>query len=487
MRPSRSRTTTSSSRSRRRCSRPSRLTARTRRRELDEERKALSGKLGENIVVAGAARFEAVDGALIEGYAHPPANKLGVLVQVRGGSDDIARKIAMHIAASSPQWVGRDDVPEDVVKSEREIFANSDEVLSKPEQAREKIVEGMLNKRFFADRVLTEQPWIHDTGEDRGPGALGGKCRGVGVRAVRADGMTVQPEEAIAEADERQSRLSAHPAQALGGVAHGRPGVRHDVKELRDKTGAPMMDVKRALVDTNGDMDAAQRLLRERGMASAEKRAGRATTEGKVGYRIGDDAKQGTMVAVGCETEPVSNNDEFLEFAKKVLEAVEADGPDAAEQLDEERKALSGKLGENIVVAGAARFEAVNGALIEGYAHPPANKLGVLVQVRGGSGDIARKIAMHIAASSPQWVGREDVPEDVVKSEREIFANSDEVLSKPEQAREKIVEGMLNKRFFADRVLTEQPWIHDTGKTVGQALSEESAEVLEFERFALTG
>src|SRR6266508_1326656 len=249
------------------------------------------------------------------------------------------------------------------------------------------------------------------------------------------------------------------------------------VKELRAQTGAPMMDCKRALVDTNGDIEAAKRLLRERGMASAEKRADRATTEGKVGYRIGDEAKLGTMVAVGCETEPVSNNDEFLAFSKKVLEAVEADGPGGAGKLDEERKALSGKLGENIVVAGAARFEAVNGALIEGYAHPPANKLGVLVQVRGGSGDIARKIAMHIAASSPQWVGREDVPEEVVKSEREIFANSDEVLSKPEQAREKIVEGMLNKRFFADRVLTEQPWIHDTGKTVGQALAEEIVDV----------
>jgi len=259
------------------------------------------------------------------------------------------------------------------------------------------------------------------------------------------------------------------------------------VKELRAQTQAPMMDVKRALQDTNGDMEAATRLLRERGMASAEKRAGRVTAEGKVGYRVADEGKRGTMVAVGCETEPVSNNDEFLAFAKKVLEAVEAEGPDAAESLDEERKELSGKLGENIVVAGTARFEAVDGGLIEGYAHPPANKLGVLVQVRGGSGDIARKIAMHIAASAPQWVGRDDVPEDVVKSEREIFANSDEVLSKPDQAREKIVEGMLNKRFFADRVLTEQTWIHDTGKTVGQALSEEGAEVLEFERFALTG
>ena len=259
------------------------------------------------------------------------------------------------------------------------------------------------------------------------------------------------------------------------------------VKELRDQTQAPMMDCKRALQDTNGDIEAAKRLLRERGMASAEKRAGRVTTEGKVGYRVANEGRLGTLVAVGCETEPVSNNDEFLSFAKKVLEAVEADGPDAAESLDEERKLLSGKLGENIVVAGTARFEAVDGGLIEGYAHPPANKLGVLVQVRGGSGDIARKIAMHIAASAPQWVGRDDVPGDIVKSEREIFANSDEVLSKPDQAREKIVEGMLNKRFFADRVLTEQPWIHDTGKTVGQALSEEGAEVLEFERFALTG
>ncbi len=259
------------------------------------------------------------------------------------------------------------------------------------------------------------------------------------------------------------------------------------VKEVRDQTQAPMMDVKRALQDTNGDIEAAKRLLRERGMASAEKRSGRITSEGKVGYRIVDEGKRGTMVAVGCETEPVSNNDEFLAYAKKVLEAVEADGAAAAESLDDERKELSGKLGENIVVAGTARFEAVDGALIEGYAHPPANKLGVLVQVRGGSGDIARKIAMHIAASAPQWVGRDDVPEDVVRSEREIFANSDEVLSKPDQARAKIVEGMLNKRFFADRVLTEQLWIHDTAKTVGQALSEEGAEVLEFERFALTG
>jgi elongation factor Ts len=259
------------------------------------------------------------------------------------------------------------------------------------------------------------------------------------------------------------------------------------VKELRDQTGAPMMDCKRALQEANGDLEAAKRILRERGVASAQKRAGRETTEGKVGYRVADEGHRGTIVAVGCETEPVSNNDEFLAFAKKVLEAVESEGPGAEQQLEEERLQLSGKLGENIVVAGRARFEAVDGARIDGYAHPPANKLGVLVQLRGGSPELARKVAMHIAASAPQWIGRDDVPADIVSTEREIFSNSDEVQSKPEQAREKIVEGMLNKRFFADRVLVDQPWIHDTGKSVGQALSEEGAEVLEFERLALTG
>jgi elongation factor Ts len=259
------------------------------------------------------------------------------------------------------------------------------------------------------------------------------------------------------------------------------------VKELRDMTGAGMMDCKRALVETNGDLEAARTLLRERGIVQAGKRAGRATTEGKVGYRVADDRKKGTMVAVGCETEPVSNNDEFLSFARRVLEVVEEGGPGAEEALEEERAQLVAKLGENITVAGAARYEAVDGGVIDGYAHPPANKLGALVQVRGGSPELARRVAMHVVASAPQWIGREDVPEDVVQAEREIFANSDEVLSKPEQAREKIVDGMLKKRFFAAQVLVEQPWIHDAAKTVGEALGEDGAEVLEFERLALAG
>ena len=259
------------------------------------------------------------------------------------------------------------------------------------------------------------------------------------------------------------------------------------VKELRELTGAGIMDAKRALQDTGGDVDAAKRLLREKGMASADKRAGRATTEGKVGYRVREDGSRGTVVGVGCETEPVSNNDEFLAFAERVLDTVDEGGVGAEANLEEERKELSAKLGENIQIVPPARFERIEGGTIEGYAHPPANKLGVLVQLRGGSPELARKVAMHVAASAPQYVAREDVPEDLVAAEREIYLGSDEVQSKPEQAREKIVEGMINKRFFAAQVLAEQPWIHDTAKTVAQALAEEGAEVVEFERISLAG
>jgi elongation factor Ts len=257
------------------------------------------------------------------------------------------------------------------------------------------------------------------------------------------------------------------------------------VKELRERTGAGMMDCKRALEDANGDLELATRLLREKGMASAAKRAGRATTEGRVADRVAADGSSGTLVAVGCETEPVSKNDDFLAFVDRALETVERNGPGAEASLEDERVALTAKLGENIVVAGAARFEAVDGARIASYVHPPGHKLGVLVQVRGGSPELGRKLAMHIAAASPDWVGRDDVPDDLVTAEREIFAGSDEVQSKPEQAREKIVDGMLQKRFFAARVLADQPWIHDPSTTVGQALAGDEAEVLEFERLQL--
>jgi elongation factor Ts len=259
------------------------------------------------------------------------------------------------------------------------------------------------------------------------------------------------------------------------------------VKELRDMTGAGMMDAKRALQDAEGDIEAARALLRERGMAGATKRAGRETTEGEVLVAIAESV--GAIVAVGCETEPVSKNEEFLAFAEAALEVVLRDGPDAARSLEDQRLELSGKLGENIVIRGADRFEAGDGEALGEYIHPPANKIGVLVKVRG-SGDPAaiRRLAMHISFAAPAWAAREQVPEETVAAERDIYLRSDEVQSKPEQAREKIVDGMLGKRFFAAApggALSEQAWIHDDKKTVAAALQEEGFEVVDFARYAV--
>jgi elongation factor Ts len=260
------------------------------------------------------------------------------------------------------------------------------------------------------------------------------------------------------------------------------------VKQLRDRTGAGMMDCKRALEETGGDIEAAVRLLRERGQASAGKKAERATTEGLVGYTISNGT--GSIVGIGSESDFVANNAEFQEFAVKVLRAVQADGEQAVAQFEDERLELVGKLGENIVIVEAARFEVADGHVVEGYAHPPANKIGVLVDLQGGTPELARQLAMHISFAAPEWTTRDEVPAEVVDAERQIFLNTDEVQSKPEAAREKIVDGMLAKRFFAATpggALTDQAWIHEPSKTVGQALEEAGASVARFTRISVAG
>ncbi len=257
------------------------------------------------------------------------------------------------------------------------------------------------------------------------------------------------------------------------------------VKQLRDRTGAGMMECKRALQETDGDLDAARTLLREKGLAAAGKRADRATTEGLVGVIV--EPGVASIVGIGCETEPVSKNEAFQAFGEKVLRAVHAGGKDAAAGFEQERTELIAQLGENIVIAGAERYE---GGTLAAYVHPPANKIGVLVQLEGGSEELARQLGMHISFAAPEYQRREDVPAEVLEAERAVYLNSDEVQSKPEAAREKIVDGMLGKRFFAAApggVLVEQAWIHDAGKTVGQALDEAGATVTGFTRVSVAG
>ena len=256
------------------------------------------------------------------------------------------------------------------------------------------------------------------------------------------------------------------------------------VKELRDLTGAGMMDCKRALVEAGGDLEEARRLLRERGLASAAKREGRETREGKVLARVQDG--RAAMVAVGCETEPVSNNDEFVAYAQHVLDAVDTGGPEAAAKLEEERVELVAKIGENVDVRGAARLDAEDGEVVSAYVHRPAEKIGVLVRMAAAP-ELARLVAMHISFANPRFLARDDVPEEDVAREREIYEKLPDVAAKPEHIREGVVTGMLAKRFFAENVLVDQPWIHDTSLTVGKALREHGAEVREFVRYSVAG
>jgi elongation factor Ts len=255
------------------------------------------------------------------------------------------------------------------------------------------------------------------------------------------------------------------------------------VKELRDATSAGMMECKRALQETEGDFDEAVKLLREKGMASAAKRADRATSEGKVGVMVRD--KVGAIAAIGCETEPVSNQEDFLSYAESVLKAVFEGGDPSS--LEEERAALAGRLGENIQVVGTKRLEAGDGEDISFYVHGPANKVGAIVKTKGGDPAAARSLALHLTFARPTYGTRDEVPADLVEAEREILSNSEEVLSKPENVREKIVEGQLNKKFFGESVLTEQTWYRadESTGTVAQYLKERGIELLDYAWYAV--
>ena len=255
------------------------------------------------------------------------------------------------------------------------------------------------------------------------------------------------------------------------------------VKQLRDATAAGMMDCKRALVETEGDFDGAVKLLRERGMASAAKRAGRETKEGIVLTRV--EGPTAAIAAIGCETEPVSKNDEFRSFAAAVLDATFDDGATDAADLEARRIELGARLGENIQIVSTKRLTAGEGESVASYVHPPANKIGVVLVARGGTPQLARQLALHIAAARPTFSSRDQVPAELVAAEREILERLPEVEAKPEEVRGKIVEGMLNKRFFAESVVGEQTWIHDTSLTVAKALAQGGLELVDYAWFSV--
>jgi len=263
------------------------------------------------------------------------------------------------------------------------------------------------------------------------------------------------------------------------------------VKDLRDKTGAGMMDCKRAIGDADGDIEKAIELLRERGLAKAGKRGGRTTSEGAVSIAI--DACVAAMVEVGCETDFVARTDLFVALGKELAEAVakdaSIDGPESllkasidGETVADKVNAAIGRLGENIVVKRATRLDAGASGVAGGYVHAGGN-LGVVVTLATeGSGaeleSLAKDLAMHVAAAdpSPISVDRSGVDSALLDSERSIYRTQAIQSGKPEGVVEKIVEGRINK-YLSEICLVEQAFVKDPDRTIGDLLRDVGAKV----------
>jgi len=265
------------------------------------------------------------------------------------------------------------------------------------------------------------------------------------------------------------------------------------VKELREATGLGMMDCKKALTETNGDFKAAEELMRIKSGAKASKAASRVTAEGVVGSFISANGKIGALVEVNCETDFVAKNDDFVAFAKNVAEIVANQNPadtDAllalthgATTLDEVRKALVMKLGENMTVRRFARYETTDGKLAS-YLH--GSKIGVLLNFTGGDDAMGRDLCMHIAASKPKSVDASGVNEEDIATERRIAIEKAKEAGKPEAMLEKIAEGSVQK-FLKDVTLLGQVFVkaEDGKQTVEQLLKAKSASVAAFQMFVV--
>jgi len=270
------------------------------------------------------------------------------------------------------------------------------------------------------------------------------------------------------------------------------------VRELRERTGGGMMDCKRALEEAAGDLDVAARLLREKGIAKADKKAGRATSEGRIAALVAADQRSAALVEVCSETDFVAKTDEFGAFgrdlARVVLERDPADVPAllalaTPEGTVEQRlKALIGKLGENMLVRRFARLSCDGAGLVSSYVHA-GGKIGVLVQVKGdparpGLGELAHKVCMHVAAMAPRSLSRQDLPAEQIEVERQVLRKQSEAEGKPAAILDKMVEGRLSK-FFKEVVLLEQALVMDPDTAVGKAAQAAGAEIVAFRRLQL--
>ena len=262
------------------------------------------------------------------------------------------------------------------------------------------------------------------------------------------------------------------------------------VKELRERTGAGMMECKKALVETNGDLETAIAFLRKSGLAQADKKASRVAAEGKIALAMADGGKQAVMLEVNCETDFVAKDGSFIAFADAVANNLLNEAPadvDAlmttnigSDSVEEARQALISKIGENVQVRRFVR-ESAEGTL-GAYVH--GGKIGVLVDVSGGDEELARDLAMHIAALNPEYVSADDVPADIIAREKDILVAQAESSGKPPEIIEKMVGGRLRKH-LSGITLLGQPFVKDGDITVAKLLEQKSASVNGFNRLAV--
>lgn len=260
------------------------------------------------------------------------------------------------------------------------------------------------------------------------------------------------------------------------------------VKELRERTGSGMMECKKALVETDGDIEAAAELMRKSGAAKADKKAGRVAADGAIKVSVSDDGKSAVILEINSETDFVAKDDNFQAFADEVLAAIAQHRPASVDDLsaiklasgqsvEEARQALIAKVGENIQVR---RFEIVEtDASIASYLH--GARIGVLVNSSADS-DMARDVAMHIAAVNPQFVDQDAIPAEFVEKEKAILIAQAESSGKPPEIIEKMIQGRLNK-FLAEVTLLGQPFVKDPDLTVDKLLSTAGASVSGFIRY----
>ncbi|ARU56044.1 elongation factor Ts [Oleiphilus messinensis] len=257
------------------------------------------------------------------------------------------------------------------------------------------------------------------------------------------------------------------------------------VKELRERTGLGMMECKKALVEADGDIDKAIEEMRKNSGMKAAKKAGRTAADGVVQTKVAEDGSYGVLVEVNSETDFVARDDNFLNFVNTVVEKAFANKvSDIQALIDDElesaRQALVQKIGENISVRRVELVEAVDG-VVGSYVHGNS-RIGVLVALKGGTVDVAKDIAMHVAAVNPQYVNTADVPADAVAKEKEILLAQPDMAGKPAEIAEKIIGGRLSK-FLAEISLVEQPFVKDPDQKVGGLAKKAGAEVVSFVRY----